>query len=294
MNGTLCTDALIEARGLSKAYAGRAVLEDVTLHVEAGSILGLIGRNGAGKSTLLRCMLGLLRADRGDACVLGCNAWRLGEEEKVALSYVPQQPDSFPWMTVGAMLDFIASLYPQWDADHVQQLLVRWGVDRTRQLSALSPGERQQVSLIRALGSRPRLLVLDEPGSALDPVARRELLREIVESATEHGTTVILSTHIISDLERIASHVAFLHQGRLILQAGLDALKDDVRRVYLPADFSLPGAPLPGELTRYRLPEGGWSLVLRVRASEPLPLPLPGEYRMQALGLEDLFVELAR
>ena len=292
MSAVCNPDAIIEARGLSKRYADRQVLDGVSLRVEPGSILGLIGRNGAGKSTLLRCMLGLLRADHGEAFVLGRPALRLDDQAKGALSYVPQQPDSFPWMTVGGMLDFVACLYPRWDTELVQQLLQRWGVERKRALSALSPGERQQVALIRALGSRPQLLVLDEPAAALDPVARRELLREIVDSASEQGATVILSTHIISDLERIASDVAFLDQGRLLLQAGLDELKDQVRRVVVPADVALPGESLRGELTRQRLSDGSHSLLLRL--PEGAVSPLPAHYPLQALGLEDLFVELVR
>lgn len=292
MNAVCNPDAIIEARGLSKRYADRQILDGVSLRVEPGSILGLIGRNGAGKSTLLRCMLGLLRADHGEAFVLGRPALRLDDQAKGALSYVPQQPDSFPWMTVGGMLDFVAGLYPRWDAELVQQLLQRWGVERKRALSALSPGERQQVALIRALGSRPQLLVLDEPAAALDPVARRELLREIIDSTSEQGATVILSTHIISDLERIASDVAFLHQGRLLLQAGLDELKDQVRRVLLPADAALSGESLPGELARQRLSDGSHSLLLRL--PEGAVSPLPAHYPLQALGLEDLFVELVR
>ena len=273
MSAVCNLDAVIEVRGLDKRYAERQVLDDVSLRVEPGSILGLIGRNGAGKSTLLRCILGLLRADSGEARVLGRDALSLDDQVKGALSYVPQQPDSFAWMTVGAMLDFVGSLYPQWDRALVQRLQARWELDGKRRLSLLSPGQRQQVALIRALGSRPRLLVLDEPASALDPLARRELLGEVIDSACEQGATVILSSHIISDLERIASEVAFLHKGRLLLQAPLDTLKDEVRRIHLPASAPLMDAPLPGELARHRLADGGYSLLLR---------------------LEDLFVELAR
>lgn len=289
---TLCPTAVAQVRALGKDYAGRAVLDAVSLQVEPGSIVGLIGRNGAGKSTLLRCMLGLLRPDHGHAHVLGASALSLTDKHKSALSYVPQQPDSFAWMTVGVMLDFVGSLYPHWDKALVQRLLQRWQLDPKRALNVLSPGQRQQVALIRALASRPRLLVLDEPASALDPLARRELLCEIVDCASEQGATVIFSTHIISDLERIASHIALLDKGRLRLHASLDVLKDELRRIYLPGDVGLSSELLPGEMARRRLDDGSWSLLLRL--PECARHQLPANAQVQAMNLEDLFVELAR
>jgi len=141
MSAVCNSEAVIEVRGLAKRYADNQVLDDVSLRVESGSILGLVGRNGAGKSTLLRCMLGLLRADTGQAFVQRRDATRLDDQTKSALSYVPQLPDSFPWMTVGAMLDFVGSLYPNWDVELVSDYS-NAGSCRGAELNKLSPGER--------------------------------------------------------------------------------------------------------------------------------------------------------
>src|SRR5690606_11579193 len=145
----------------------------------------------------------------------------------------------------------LGQLYPDWDPAHAAHLLQRWDLDPKRPIGKLSPGQAQRLAMVRALAPRPALLVLDEPASALDPVARRELLRELVTQAMDSGTTVLFSSHIVSDLERVASRVAFLHEGRLLLDRALDEVKDEVVRLTIPAAATthLP-ASLPGELVR--------------------------------------------
>jgi ABC-2 type transport system ATP-binding protein len=287
--------APIRAFDLDKRYDGRAALAGVSLEVAPGSVLGLIGRNGAGKSTLVRALLGLVEPDGGRAEVWGRPALRLDDASKARLGYVPQQPEALAWLEVGQMLDFVGRFYPCWDARYVSDMLERWQLLPDKLLGKLSPGERQRVAIIRALAPRPELLVLDEPAAALDPVARRDLLREIALRAGESGTTVLFSTHIVSDLERVASHIAFLHEGRLLLHSELDALKERHLRLRLPAAAAQhQSGRVPGEIARRRLPDGGLALVL-VRAAGAGWPPLvhaPG-VQHEALSLEDLFVEVA-
>ncbi|MBH3428186.1 ABC transporter ATP-binding protein [Pseudomonas alkylphenolica] len=285
-------DPLIEACALSKRYKNHQALDDVSLSIAPGSVLGLLGRNGAGKSTLIECLLGLRQADSGEARLFGKAATQIDDQDKATLAYVPQHSDSLQWMKVADALSFCANLYPNWDNDLATNLLQRWGLDGQRLIQNLSPGQRQQVAIIRALAPRPRLLVLDEPAASLDPLARRELLREIVELASEQGSTVVFSTHILSDLERIASHVALIHQGRVRLHAETDQLKDELRRVQWPQHCPLPAGPLPGEVARRSLPDGGWSLVLNLAQGETRSL-LPEQASLHRLGLEDLMLELA-
>lgn len=282
--------ALIQAQGLSKSYGAHKVLDELSLTLQPGTIVGLVGRNGAGKSTLLECLLGLCRVDGGQVQLFGKPAQQIDDTDKTELGYVPQKPDGFDGLSVAGMLELIASLYRQWDWQLAERLLQEWQLDPRQKLLSLSPGQRQQVALIRALAPRPRLLVLDEPASALDPGARRSLLREIVSLASEDGATVLFSTHIISDLERVASDIALLHGGRLLLHEQLDDLKEQVRRVYWPASQPLPAQPLPGELSRRLLPDGKWSLVVRSQAGT-VPA-LPSGMQAHSLNLEDLFVEL--
>jgi len=278
--------------GLVHCYEGSNALNGIDLALEPGSVLGLIGRNGAGKSTLIRAMLGLLEPLAGEARVFGEPALQLSDAAKARIAYVPQQPEALAWLTAQQMLDFVGRFYPRWDKAFVTNTLGRWRIQPNKLLAKLSPGERQRVDLIRALASQPELLVLDEPAAALDPVARRELLREVALRAGESGTTVLFSTHIVSDLERVASEVAFLHQGKLLMRCSVDETKERYARLWLPGKMSA-AAPTQS-LSRRRHDDGSLSLVVERDASGHWPeaASLPGA-RVDALGLEDLFVEIA-
>jgi ABC-2 type transport system ATP-binding protein len=273
-------------------YEAHTALRGIDLAVQHGDVLGLIGRNGAGKSTLIRALLGLLVPSRGRAEVLGEPALRLSDRTKERLAYVPQQPESFPWLTAEQMLAFVGRFYPRWDGEFARATLTRWEIPAERLLAKLSPGERQRVELIRALASRPDVLVLDEPAAALDPVARRDLLREVAVRAGEDGCTVLFSTHIVSDLERVASRIALLHAGRLLLHCDLDDTKERYARLWLPPQHA-PAAP-SGALSQRAQRDGSVTLVVgRDAAGEwPAAARLAGA-RLDALGLEDLFVEVA-
>ena len=282
----------IMVRGLRHSYQAHAALRGIDLQVRQGTVLGLIGRNGAGKSTLIRALLGLLVPDNGSAWVLGEPALQLTDRVKERLAYVPQQPEAFPWLTAAQMLRFVGQFFAQWDASFADQTLARWSIPSTRPLVKLSPGERQRVELIRALASRPQVLVLDEPAAALDPVARRDLLREVALRAGEDGCTVIFSSHIVSDLERVASQVALIHAGQLRLHCELDAAKERYARLWLPPHCA---AVAPAEaLSRRTQTDGSLTLVVErdARGRWPAAAEMAGA-RLDALGLEDLFVEIA-
>lgn len=282
----------LSVAGLRHSYPDGEVLCGVDLALAPGSVLGLIGRNGAGKSTLIRAMLGLLEPAAGEARVFGQPALRMDDQAKARLAYVPQQPEALGWLTATQLLDYVGRFYPGWDARFAGKTLERWKIPPNKLLAKLSPGERQRVDLIRALASQPELLVLDEPAAALDPVARRELLREVALRAGESGTTVLFSTHIVSDLERIASDIAFLHEGKLLLHCAADDTKERFARLWLPAAMS--AAAPAAALSRRRHEDGSLSLVVErdERGQWPEASRLTGA-RVDALGLEDLFVEVA-
>jgi ABC-2 type transport system ATP-binding protein len=279
---------------LQHCFGARQILEKITLCVPQGAVLGLIGRNGAGKSTLIRILLGLIRPDGGESRVFGRDSLQLDDTIKERLAYVPQQPEAFQWMKVGDMLEFIRGFYRKWDEAYVDAMLNRVAISRGAKLAELSPGERQSVALIRALATQPELLILDEPAAALDPVARRELLREIAGRAGDCGTTVLLSTHIVTDLERVASHVALLHHGRLFLDAPVDDIKDTYARIRFPTDVGIP-THFAGELSRRRYSDGSVAVVVERNAGEEWPIASTSESGApESLSVEELFVEIAQ
>lgn len=224
--------AIMHAQGVTKSFSSHAVLNGLDWHVKPGQVIGLLGRNGAGKSTLIECLLGLRELDAGHVSIYGEDVSNLSEETRARIGYVPQKSDLFEWLTPDQMLAYFKALYPRWNEAKVEGLLERWGFTRlmrSKAIGKLSGGERQRLSIIRALAHDPSLLVLDEPVSALDPVARRDFLRELVDGVIERDTTVIFSTHILTDLERVAMDVAFLKDGKIALQGGLDALLEKAR-----------------------------------------------------------------
>jgi ABC-2 type transport system ATP-binding protein len=287
---------VVEARGLQKTFGRQQVLRGVDWQLPRGTVVGLLGRNGAGKSTLLECLLGLRETDAGSATLFGEAVTALSEAARARIGYVPQQPEAFEWLTPVQMLEYFRALYPRWNDARVEGLLQRWGFGgelRTKPIGRLSGGEKQRLAIIRALAHEPELLVLDEPVASLDPVGRREFLRELIGTVADDATTVVFSTHILSDLERVALDVAVLHDGRIGLQAPLDELLEGARRITGPA-AALDALALRGELRRERHAGGSVTVVARLSGAELERLRTQPGLQADTLSLEDLFVEVTK
>nr|WP_315250063.1 ABC transporter ATP-binding protein [uncultured Duganella sp.] len=218
---------VVEIFNLHKAFDNQQVLQGVNWTIPPGKVIGLLGRNGAGKSTLLECLLGLRGIDSGSVKLFGHSATGFSDEIRANIGYVPQKSEVFEWLTPLQLMDYFKALYPRWNQDKVNGLMQRWGFEgenANKQIGKLSGGQKQRLSIIRALAHDPQLLVLDEPVASLDPLGRRDFLQELISGVIERDTTVIFSTHILSDLERVALDVAFLQGGKIVLQGALDEL----------------------------------------------------------------------
>ena len=286
---------IVRMSSVSKHFGSQRVLEGLDWQIAPGQVIGLLGRNGAGKSTLLECMLGLREADGGGVALFGEGVAALSDDARGRIGYVPQRTDLFDWLTPVQMFDYFRAMYPRWNQAKVEGLLSRWDFGpqlRNKPIKRLSGGEQQRLAIIRALAHEPELLILDEPVSALDPVGRREFLRELVDQVIERGTTVVFSTHILSDLERVAFDLAFLKDGRIALQGQTDALLEGARRIVVPA-ATLPGTPLAGELRRRQ--EGAMtSVIVQGPGDDALRLAREPGVRVEPLTLEDLFIEVTQ
>jgi len=285
----------IDIAGLTKSYDRKQVLQGVDLRVPRGAVVGLMGMNGSGKSTLIKCLLGLVRPDGGSARLLGDDARNLSPEVKGRLGYVPQVVHQLDWMKVRHLIQYTSTFYPNWDDRWVTELVERWRVPLDQRVQALSTGQLQTLAIVLALGHRPDLMVLDEPVASLDPVARRDFLRSILELARDGNRTVLFSTHISSDLERVATHVAILHAGRIASYSELDELKDRVKRLRVRALEDLPyELEIPGLLTSKVEGRSALATVSTVTPEllDDLADRYQAEVRVEDLNLEEIFVEL--
>ena len=291
------THDAIHLHGVDKTFGHQKVLAGLDWRIARGQVVGLLGRNGAGKSTLIECALGLRDLDAGAVSLFGEPVGALPDVVRADIGYVPQKATLFDWLTPVQMLDYFQAMYPRWNAPKVKALLERWGFDTLtlhKTIARLSLGQQQRLSIIRALAHDPALLVLDEPVSSLDPLGRRDFLRELVGDVVERDTTVVFSTHILSDLERVAMDVAFLKGGRIALQAPLDELLDSARRITGPA-ASLDALRFGDELRRERNDAGTVSILARPSVGELAALQATApQLRADPLNLEDLFVEVTR
>lgn len=272
----------IQATGLRKRYRNHLALRDCSIHVPAGRITALIGPNGAGKTTLLKLSVGLLTPDAGTIEVLG---WSPQQHPALVLSrvgYVAQDRPLYGRFTVSEMLRVGQKLNPKWDDVAARDRLLKHDVPLDRQIRQLSGGQQAQISLALALGKQPELLLLDEPASNLDPLARREFLTELVDTVAADGITVVLSSHLIADVERICDYLVILSKGNVQVAGDIDSLLEGHRMLVGPridpADVDADPSVVKAQHT-----ERESALLVRTEGKAPPPV-----WRVERLGLEDL------
>ena len=215
--------AVLEANGLGKRYGRRWALRDCTISIPGGRVVGLVGPNGAGKTTLLHLAVGLLAATSGKIEVLGgCPAGSPAQLARVG--FVAQQTPTYAGLSVSQHLRLGAWLNANWDAELAKRRIKQFGLDPNERAGKLSGGQRAQLALTLAIAKRPELLLLDEPVASLDPLARREFLQGLMEVVAGHGTSVLLSSHLIADLERVCDHLVVLAASRVQVTGDVDAL----------------------------------------------------------------------
>ncbi len=240
---------IIETNRLSRRYWRTEALRDLTLTVPTGSVFALLGANGAGKTTAIKVLMNLLPPSAGEARVLGVDSRRLGERERAQIGYVSENQKLPRWMTVRQLLDYCRPFYPTWDPALETKLLGQFDLPVDRKLKNLSRGMLMKAALLSTLAYRPKLLVLDEPFSGLDPLARDDFVRGVLEASELGDWTVLVSSHDIEEVERLADNIALLEAGRLKFSATTESLLGRFRRMEVTLSGSTQlGAPAAGWL----------------------------------------------
>jgi len=234
---------VIEVTGLSRRFGSTLAADNVTLRVPRGAVFGLVGENGAGKTTLIKHLLGLLQAQSGSVRVFGRDPVADPAAVLGRLGYLSEQRDLPSWMRVGELMRYTAAFYPRWDAAYAEELCTQFGLLRDAKISSLSRGQEARAGLLAALGHRPELLILDEPSSGLDPVVRRDILEAIIRTVADEGRTVLFSSHLLDEVERVCDHLALMAAGRMVLCGPLDEIKAAHHQLVLRFGTSLDRPP---------------------------------------------------
>ncbi|HEX6965456.1 MAG TPA: ABC transporter ATP-binding protein [Gemmatimonadaceae bacterium] len=240
----LDSDLAVVTRGLTKRYGELTAVRDLALQVPAGAVYLLVGPNGAGKSTTIKVLLDLVRADAGTAEVLGVNVRDDGPTVRANIGYVPERTDwGYGWMRVGRLLEHHARYFPTWDAEYAGRLARIFELRPERRMGKLSKGQARRVHLLMALAHRPPLLVLDEPTDGLDPLMRDETRGVLAEHLSETPTTVLMSTHHVEEVERLADHIGVMRGGELRAQMTIAELQGGLRRYRVDVPDGWQGVP---------------------------------------------------
>lgn len=241
------SESVIELGGLTRRFGAKVALDAVNLSVPRGMVFGLVGVNGAGKTTLIRHVLGLLKAQAGTVRIFGRDPVTDPVGVLARIGYLSEENDLPGWMRVNELLRYTRAFYPKWDDGYAEQLRQSFALDANARIKDLSKGQRARAGLLIALAYRPELLVLDEPSSGLDPVVRHDILGAIIRTIAEEGRTVLFSSHLLEEVERVSDHVAMLHQGKVVFSAALDDIKETHRCLTLHFAEPRSGPPVfPG------------------------------------------------
>jgi ABC-2 type transport system ATP-binding protein len=285
-----------------RAYErGHNVLDGVSFEVHQGDVVGLLGRNGAGKTTLVRLAMGMIAPQHGDISLFGQDPRKDPVEIKRRVGYVSEDQILPGFLTIGQVVDLHRTLYSDWDDLMAEGLLARYQLDPGKKIKSLSKGQARQVALMSAVCHKPELLILDEPAGGLDPAARRDFLETSIQLLNESGSTILFSSHHMSDVERMADRVVMLHDGKVLIDDPLDNLRESVTLLIAPHSEGQPNGQHDAlvdhaDVIAVRDRLDGWHALVRRPPAGAMDvareLHIEGA-QTTVLGLEELFIELA-
>lgn len=238
---------IVQMRDVSKRFGKIQALDKIDLDIKRGEIIGLLGANGAGKSTLLRCIIGLYLADRGQCVTFETDTVKLSPKELGRIGYVHQEGELLEWMTTKQLIRYVSAYYNTWNRELEEKYIADFDISLKDRVGSLSPGQRQKLAILLAIGFEPELLILDEPASTLDPIARSQFLDLLLHIIQDENRTIIISSHILSDVEKVIDHTLIMREGKILRDSSFDSLREEFLNVTLLSINGKLSAELPFE-----------------------------------------------
>jgi ABC-2 type transport system ATP-binding protein len=279
----------IEIRGVGKRFGRKSVLDGFSMSVPAGQTFAFLGRNGAGKTTAIRMLLGLIKPDSGEIRVLGIDPRKNPLAVRRQVGYLAEDQAMFGWMRVSEMISFMAPFYPTWDNAWAKELVNRFELPLRTRTRHLSKGQGVRLGLLLALAHRPKLVILDDPTLGLDPIMRKEFLRDVVTYLQGEQVTVFFSSHLLYEIDAVADSVAILDRGHIIRQAETEELRNRVKRLIVPADSESALRDLPGLLDISRAGQQATAVVEDIDAALPVVRSADAIVQVIDLNLDEIF-----
>ena len=286
---------VVEIHELSRSFGATDALTDVSLSIPSGVVFGLVGTNGAGKTTLIKHAMGLLRAQTGSVAVFGLDPVSNPTAVLSRIGYLSELNELPEWMRVDELINFTRAFYPNWDQGYAESLRQNFELEPHKIVQSLSKGQRARLGLLLALSYRPELLILDEPSSGLDPLVRRDILRAIIKTIAQEGRTVLFSSHLLDEVERVADHVAIINSGRVLHNDELESLKSHYHRVVFRFGSAPRSAPHLEGFFNWQGGDRHWSACYKgdVEDAERLTSRVDAQIvEHSSLSLNELFLAL--
>lgn len=284
---------MIDVKSLSKFYGSFKALDHLTLHVDQGSVYGLLGPNGSGKTTLIKHLTGIYKNETGSISINNKPVFD-NPECKTEMVYIPDDPFFFSQYSIKEMSEFYAGVYPSWSWERFDTLKQAFPIDIKRRAVKLSKGMQKQVAFWLGISARPKVMIFDEPVDGLDPVMRKKVWNLVLQDVAEYGTTVLVSSHNLRELEDVCDHVGILYNGRIIVERELDNMKSDVHKLQVAYTGAFPQdlfskeeilrQSCNGSVLQYIVRGGREDIVSKVRATDPVIMDI------LPLTLEEIFI----